>query len=263
MTAAFASPLPVARCRGYALPHRPATARPSVPVVARTRRALCACASRDERRDEPALFVDTSGPFDLDSVSLREPLTPDERAAVLRSLPRPIARFLIRRADEALSGDEVGGAIGDSGRAAQLRRQRARQWLRAKKGAGGVDGEGKEEGAMDEDDWYREYVRDEIDDGTMDEYGRAVDQSVYAPTPRVDGADRPLEGEVAVFAGGPADAPEQAQTLAYGVLSFIVAAIAFKILFAFLQFFVSFTFSFFAIFALSAGIFVFFFLLKF
>lgn len=260
---AFASPPLLALRWRPALVRRDTSSGGAAGAFSRRRLTPRACASSGERRNEPPLFVDTSGPLDLDSVSLRAPLTPEERAAVLRTLPRPVARFLIRRADEALSGEDSAETGGNGDRAAQLRKLRARRWLRAGDATGAKGEEGKDGDAVDEDDWYREYVRDGMDDGVMDEFGRAVEGPVFAPTPRVEGVERPLEGEVAVFAGGPTDAPEQAQTLAYGAISFVVAAIAFKILFAFLQFFVSFTFSFFAIFALSAGIFVFFFLLKF
>jgi hypothetical protein len=66
-----------------------------------------------------------------------------------------------------------------------------------------------------------------------------------------------------MFTGSPDDAGEQAQLVGYALAGLFLMILAFKLLLAFVQFFVSFTFSFFAIFALSAGIFVFFYLLRF
>lgn len=199
---------------------------------------------------EPPLFVADDAGFDFDALPLSAPLTPDERAAVLRALPRPIARFLIRRADEAYSPPP---SVSPSGDAAAARARRASSWL----GKGGVD----------EDAWYRDYIRDDY--GKIDEFGRPVErekreerevEEVYAEKPRLDGL---REGEVALFAGAPGDGTDTREQVGYGVAGVLVALIALKVILAFVQFFVSFTFSFLAIFALSAGVFVFFFLLRF
>lgn len=133
-------------------------------------------------------------------------------------------------------------------KAAGLRAERARTWL----------GAGREE--LD-DSWYEDYISDEVGEG-LDEFGRMAvkgeGEEVFAERPELgDGAG------VALFAGSPSDPKEQGQSIWYGVLALALALVALKVILAFVQFFVSFTFSFLAIFALSAGIFVFFFIARF
>lgn len=222
----------------------PRTSQPSAKALSRPRFRV---RTNTPHACEPPLFVADDAGFDFDALPLSAPLTPDERAAVLRALPRPIARFLIRRADEAYSPPPSASPSGD---AAAARARRASSWL----GKGGVD----------EDAWYRDYIRDDY--GKIDQFGRPVEteerevEDVYAERPRLDGL---REGEVALFAGAPGDGTDTREQVGYGVAGVLVALIALKVILAFVQFFVSFTFSFLAIFALSAGVFVFFFLLRF
>jgi hypothetical protein len=202
-----------------------------------------------------------------DAVPLSAPLTPDERDALTAQLPGPVARFLIRRADEALQPDDDSGGLGAGGGAgsgADMARKtrsrlsaRAREWLGPQ-----VLGPDRED-----DDFYSEYVFETVDqDADRVSYWRQSGDGEgedgmegYEPGPT---AAVPTK-TVSIFTGSPHDQSEQAQQVGYALLGLGLLIVAFKIILAFVQFFVSFTFSFFAIFALSAGIFVFFFILRF
>lgn len=95
----------------------------------------------------------------------------------------------------------------------------------------------------------------------MDESGAPVIRPVDNPQ-KVEG-ERSDPRVVSLFVGQVDSVDEQASRLGYGILAILAFSFVLKLVFAVISFFLSFTFSFFAIFALSAGIFVLFFLIRF
>lgn len=220
----------------------------------------------------------------VDTVSISEPLSDDEREKLMTKLPDPIARFLIRRAEYGLSGD-LKTKTTEEERGTLTSFMRENPPLR-------VD-ETRENNIKDimfdkpapafEDLYFNRRTSDRPsrkfeDAKEEEEYLRELywnyDDYVTKSKKRKKATFSPLESEAfsdaiapqsepSPFVGSPSDPGEQAQQLAYGFLVLVLALIALKVVLAFVQFFVSFSFSFFAIFALSAGIFVFFFILRF
>lgn len=159
------------------------------------------------------------------------PLTEGEKRVLKERLPGPVAGFLIRRAE---GGGERQGAL----------------WERVAKDL-------PPDVVVVEDEEYEGYVYDSV--GGVPAF-RRQGSSLFGGG---DGVREETERGQSLFLGNVGSVDEQASQVGYSALALIVAWIVLKLLFTFIQFFVSFTFSFFAIFALSAGIFVVFFFFRF
>lgn len=187
-----------------------------------------------------------------------EPLTEEEKQKLRSRLPTKLANFLIRRADAA---------------------------VRLRDTKGGDDsflGQFLSDLPPDVPDWdnpanaeYRDYVYETT---TGPPSFRRQGSSIFgggdgAPDlkdmPNSEGFVDVTNGVtfpkqvVSLFVGNVDSIDEQAAKVGYTLLALFLVLIVAKIIFALISFFVSFTFSFFSIFALSAGIFVVFYLFKF
>jgi hypothetical protein len=252
--------------------------RNTCPARARPRTAMPPLAVDDSISDEDApraerpLFAPDSSADDFwaavtENGTLDRPLTESEEEEVLKRFPGPIARFLIRRANQVLTNEEE---------------------IKKRRGSRGVIGplmneRGSQEPEQVGEDWYKDYVFETLDDRSnpfdrqYQNRTRESDEETEATGGGVASSDGDGDSNVnndgtiapgktrilSMFTGSPDDAGEQAQLVGYALAGLFLMILAFKLLLAFVQFFVSFTFSFFAIFALSAGIFVFFYLLRF
>lgn len=246
----------------------------------------------DDDEEEPPLFAPESRAEAFwasaaESVSLERPLTEEERERLMEKLPASIAKFLIRRADEAVVMSKDGED--DSDDVFSKRRERliarARAWL----GNSPMDEPDEE---LYKDFMYETVDRDQtplwaqrevakngppggddlVESDGADENSQENSSVGRSASQNFDSDDQMnISGNaaaiatkmVSMFRGSPSDPKEQAQLLIYAISGLIVLVICLKIALAFVQFFVSFTFSFLAIFALSAGIFVFFYVLRF
>lgn len=220
-----------------------------------------AAAEAPSSEGRPRLFVDDDRRAfwnDIDVSKTFGPITEEEKAVLREKLPEKVARFLIRRSEDAVN---------------------TREGIRSD---GSFLGSFLKDLPSDVTDWedeeeaeYKGYVYETTTgppsyrrkgsslfgggDGLPD-----VDDISNAYQHDIDGGD---EGQVTtkmnLFVGNPHSIDERASQVGYTLLVLLGGLIIFKVLIAFISFFVSFTFSFVAIFALSAGIFVVFFLLRF
>jgi hypothetical protein len=254
------------------------------PVRPRSRSVVTFCAADDPLSDEDApraeqpIFAPDSAADAFwaevtDNGALDRPLTQSEQDELLERFPGPIARFLIRRANQVLKSDE------------DVRRRRSERGTLGSIMNANEPPEPEEVG----EDWYQDYVFETLDErsdpraasrfrnrasNTVDTAGNSAEDERFADPLAEEETDVMMDSNgtavkvrktkvVSLFAGSPEDASEQAQLVGYAIAGLLLLILALKLIFAFLQFFVSFTFSFVAIFALSAGIFVFFVLLRF
>lgn len=229
---------------------------------------------------DPPLFVDEKvgqrswrSLNEVDVTATFAPLRDDEAAALRRALPAPIANFFLARADDAVrlrgpadpsDNSVVGRLLNDlppdvpDWEAAVNAEYADYTYVTAtgppsfrRKGSalfGGGDG-----------------LPDPGPDGLV---GVPYDESEdvrQGVEPLVKEGDPPNKQarELSLFVGQVDSVDEQASRTGYSILAVLGLLVLIKIILAFVSFFVSFTFSFLAIFALSAGIFVVFFLLRF
>lgn len=189
------------------------------------------------------------------------PLTEEEKQILREKLPGPMASFLIRRADDAA---ELRDAPSEK---SEFLRKAFKdippdvidwevEWE-----AGGEYSDYLYETATEPPQFRRKGTKlFGGGDGLPDELPDA---------PKKDGDDdgdelgRPTRKLMSLFVGNVGGIDEQAASLGYIFAGLFGVWILFKIVAAIVSFFVSFTFSFFAIFALSAGIFMVFFFLRF
>lgn len=210
----------------------------------------------DDHR-ESSLFVDgDTGPF-WDNVNVSTamgPLTDEEKATLRDRLPKRVAEFLIKRAEDAT---DVRNNTGERSLLKTLDlAPEVPEW-------------------DDDDDEYKDYVYDSV--GGVPQFRRqgnaffgGSDGLPDIPdTSNIDanvidvgeGADK--NRVQSLFVGNVNSVDERAAQIGYSVVGLCLFLLLFKIITAVVSFFVSFTFSFLAIFALSAGIFVVFFVLRF
>lgn len=228
---------------------------------------------------DPSLFApeeqESRDPFwkRVDVSETFSPLRPEEEEALREKIPAPVANFLIRRANDAVRLRSPPAPEDDSFTARLMRDlppdtpdPNAEENLpfrdyvyttssgapsfrrRGSSLFGGGDG-----------------LPDPGEDGLVGEPldpddPEAVDD--IDPNDRWAGAPHREKRVLSLFVGQYDSVDEQAARLGYGVLSLFALWIILKLVFAVVSFFLSFTFSFLAIFALSAGIFVTFFLLR-
>lgn len=266
-------------------------ARPSFKVSRASARSVRGDERNEENEfddEEPTIFAPESRAQALwasvaERVSLDRPFSAEEQERLMQKLPAPIAKFLIRRAEEAVMPTDDGSDNRDE----IFSRRRERLIARAKAWLGHFPMDEPDESAFDE------YMYETVDmdktpvwshqDGSSDNSTRErddrnggdpdADKSVgrRASSNSESGNQADSSGGVAsvatrmvsIFRGSPTSAKEQSQLLAAAIVGLAVLAICLKIALAFAQFFLSFTFSFLAIFALSAGIFVFFYIIRF
>lgn len=195
--------------------------------------------------DEQRRFINS-----LDINTAFNPLTPEEKQKLREKLPKQVAEFLIRRADAAVEQRDL-----------------------FKKGKGkGIWGTLLEDLEPEVIDWesqsndeFSDYVYDSVAQkpGFVRRGSRLFGGGDGVVQVSKEDTEEGTKGTWSLFVGNPSGINEQASKVGYGVLALLVALLLFKVVIALVSFFVSFTFSFFAIFALSAGIFVVFFLLRF
>lgn len=184
------------------------------------------------------------------------PITDEEKARLREKLPRRLAEFLIRRADEAVrQRDAIHTDKTFFGRLLKDLPPDVVDW------------------EAEENEEYKDYVYETTlgppsfrrrgsslfggGDGLPDV------EDVSGKTELVDANEVPRKGVWSLFVGNVNSVDEQASKLGYSLMVLVAAFVLFRVAVALVSFFVSFTFSFFAIFALSAGIFVVFLLLRF
>lgn len=229
---------------------------------------------REPPRREPPLFVDDYNQAFWDSADVSSafaPLRPEEEAVLRARLPRRLAEFLIDRA-------------GDAARLRQPRQASDRSFV----------GQMLSNLPPDTPDWedpvnaeYRDYVYVTTvgppsfrrkgssvlggSDGLPDPDENGLIGRPYVSAdgqPVIRPPDRPNRiwsqpRLVSLFVGEVDSIDEQASNVFNGILAIIAFSFFLKVVFGVISFFLSFTFSFFAIFALSAGLFVLFFFLRF
>lgn len=225
----------------------------------------------------PPLFVEDYNQNMWNSADVSKvfsPLQPDEEELLREKLPRRIAEFLIDRA-------------GDATRLRQPRQASDNSFM----------GRMLSNLPPDTPDWddpvneeYRDYVYvttvgppsfrrqnssvlgggdglpEPDEDGLIGRpYTTTDGEPVIRPVDSPDRLDRRWSQPrlVSLFVGEVNSIDEQASRLVYSILGILSFAFVLKLIFAVISFFLSFTFSFFAIFALSAGLFVLFFLFRF
>lgn len=208
-------------------------------------------------RQTRSLFTDEEDVAFWNSIDVAKafgPITDAEKAALREKLPRRVAEFLIRRADAAIA-------------------QRTAQPSDAT-----FIGRMLNDLPPDVTDWerpenaeFRDYV---YETATGPPAFRRRGSSLFGggdgladveDRSNVVGENGERKGNMvySLFVGNVGSVDEQASRVGYSLLVVAAAYILFKLIMAVVSFFVSFTFSFLAIFALSAGIFVVFFLLRF
>lgn len=245
-------------------------------------------AGRRERRSDPRprrapsesippLFVEDYSQNMWQSADVSKafsPLQSDEEELLREKLPRRVAEFLIDRADDA----------------ARLRQPRQTS-------DSSVLGRMLSNLPPDTPDWddpvnteYSDYVYvtttgppsfrrkgssvfgggdglpDPDEDGLIGKpYVNTEGEPVIRPPDRPDRLDRRWSQPrlVSLFVGEVDSIDEQASRLMMSIFGILAFSFLLKLIFAVISFFLSFTFSFFAIFALSAGLFVLFFLFRF
>lgn len=205
------------------------------------------------------LFVDEDQVAFWNSLDMKGafgPITEEEKARLREKLPRRLAEFLIRRADAAVrQRDAIHTDKTFFGRLLKDLPPDVVDW------------------EAEENEEYKDFVYETTlgppsyrrrgsslfggGDGLPDV------EDVSGKTELVDGNEVPRKGVWSLFVGNANSVDEQASKLGYSLLVLLAAFILFRVLVTLVSFFVSFTFSFFAIFALSAGIFVIFVLLRF
>lgn len=192
----------------------------------------------------------------LDTKSAFGPLTEEEKARLREKLPRRLAEFLIRRADDAVE---------------------QRDAIHTDKTFFGRLFKDMPPDVPDQDSEDNEEFKDYVYESTLGppSYRRRGSslfgggdglpdvEDVSGKTEIVEGKKVARKNIWSLFVGNVNSVDEQASKVGYSLLVLVAAFVLFRVLVAFVSFFVSFTFSFFAIFALSAGIFVVFFLLRF
>lgn len=193
----------------------------------------------------------------MDVTTALEPLSELEKSRLREKLPLKIANFLIRRADDAVRLRETRGDT-DTTFLSRLLRDLPSDvvdWENA---------ENKE---------YRSYVYEtSLGAPSFRRRGSSLfggGDGLPDLTPPGEATMAGKEGggedvrRYSLFVGNVGGIDEQASKAGYSVLALLAIVIIAKLMFGLVSFFVSFTFSFFAIFALSAAIFMVFFLFKF
>lgn len=191
------------------------------------------------------------------------PLTEEEKQILREKLPGSVASFLIRRADDVA---ELRDAPSEK---SEFLRKAFKDippdvidW-EAEWEAGGEYSDYLYETVTGPPQFRRKGTRlfgggdglpDELPDAPKNEEDGDEDE---------DDLERPTRKLMSLFVGNVGGIDEQAASLGYIFAGLFGVWILFKIVAAIVSFFVSFTFSFFAIFALSAGIFMVFFFLRF
>lgn len=216
----------------------------------------------EDSEERPNLFVDEEARAfwdDLDVAKTFGAITEEEKAALREKLPPRVAQFLIRRAEDAV--DQRDGRRSEETLIGRLLKDVPSDV---------IDWEDEENRE------YKDYLYDTRAGppsfrrkgsslfGGGDGLPDVEDVSnVYKHS--IDGEDEeePPKSVMSLFVGNPNSIDERASQVGYSFLVLFGALILFKVLISLISFFVSFTFSFVAIFALSAGIFVVFFFLRF
>lgn len=232
--------------------------------------------------DDPPLFADDAMEQLWDSTdtdSIFSPLRDEEEAILREKLPRRLAEFFIDRAGDAarLRTPRTPSDTSFVGRLLSDMPPETPDW---------------EDAVNDE---YRDYVyvtttepptgsyrwrrgsalfggNDGLPD--LDPATGMIGSAFVGPDgqqvirPVTDPAKQPVDRSteprlVSLFVGQVNSIDEQAARLGYGALAILAVWFILKLVFAVISFFLSFTFSFFAIFALSAGLFVLFFFIRF
>lgn len=236
----------------------------------------------DDLNNDPPLFADDAMEqlWDAtDADSIFSPLREQEEAILREKLPRRLAEFFIDRA-------------GDAARLRQPRTQSDTTFVGRLLSDMPPETPDWEDPVNDE---YRDYVYVTTTEPPSGSYrwrrGSALfggndglpdpdpvtgmigspfvgpdGQEVIRPVtdPNRQGVDRSTDPRlVSLFVGQVNSIDEQASRLGYGALAILAVWFILKLVFAVISFFLSFTFSFFAIFALSAGLFVLFFFIRF
>lgn len=222
----------------------------------------------NQSKEENDWFAEYQSVFSKDGTSLwdtfdisktLQPLTEQEKSTLRAKLPKAVANFVIRRADAAARLREIKG------------------------GDDSVIGQFFSDLPPDVPDWdnpinaeYRDYVYETTSAppsfqrkgsslfGGAGDGVSVIDDGSY-PNDVISASDGTNHSKriVSLFVGQVDSIDEQASKVGYGLLALFILLIGAKGIFALISFFVSFTFSFLAIFALSAGIFMVFYLFRF
>ena len=175
---------------------------------------------------------------------MQKPLTVEEKEIVMRKLPRPIARFLIRRAEGSEKGDRKG-------------------WLDAF-----VDDDPQygDEDYIKDSDLKRKSDLDEMEDGNVmypDQIVSEKDLLTKEEEEEKRREDRRRSGGQSLFIDPKSIGKQKIEEIGLSVFALIFLFAGFKVFFSVLTFFIAFSYKFLIIFVVSAGIFVGFYLLQF